>query len=72
MNIENGGIINQYKILSSIGKGGMGEVFLALDTKLNRCVALKILPAEFAEDSRRMSRFVREAKFAATRSITRI
>ncbi len=65
MNLENGTIINQYKILSSIGKGGMGEVFLAQDTKLDRKVALKILPAEFAEDADRMSRFVREAKSAS-------
>lgn len=62
MNVENGAIINQYKILSSIGKGGMGEVYLANDTKLGRRVALKILPTEFAGDKDRMSRFVHEAK----------
>ncbi|HEY0659139.1 MAG TPA: protein kinase, partial [Pyrinomonadaceae bacterium] len=65
MTLENGSIINQYKILSPIGEGGMGEVFLAQDTKLDRKVALKILPSEFAEDSDRMSRFVREAKSAS-------
>ena len=65
MNLENGTIINQYKIISAIGKGGMGEVFLAQDTKLDRKVALKILPPEFAEDADRMSRFVREAKSAS-------
>jgi eukaryotic-like serine/threonine-protein kinase len=65
MKLENGSIINQYKIISAIGKGGMGEVFLAQDTKLDRKVALKILPAEFAEDKDRMSRFVREAKSAS-------
>jgi eukaryotic-like serine/threonine-protein kinase len=65
MNLENGSIINQYKIISPIGKGGMGEVFLAQDTKLDRKVALKILPSEFAEDADRMSRFVREAKSAS-------
>lgn len=65
MKIENGSTINQYKIISAIGKGGMGEVFLAQDTKLNRKVALKILPSEFAEDKDRMSRFVREAKSAS-------
>jgi serine/threonine protein kinase len=65
MNLENGTIINQYKIISPIGKGGMGEVFLAQDTRLDRKVALKILPPEFAEDRDRMSRFVREAKSAS-------
>ncbi|MBS1813187.1 MAG: protein kinase [Acidobacteria bacterium] len=63
--METGTIINQYKIISAIGKGGMGEVFLAQDTKLDRKVALKILPPEFAEDKGRMSRFVREAKSAS-------
>ncbi len=63
--METGTIINQYKIISPIGKGGMGEVFLAQDTKLDRKVALKILPSEFAEDKDRMSRFVREAKSAS-------
>jgi eukaryotic-like serine/threonine-protein kinase len=63
--METGTIINQYKIISAIGKGGMGEVFLAQDTKLDRKVALKILPPEFAEDKDRMSRFVREAKSAS-------
>ena len=65
MNVENGTNIKQYKIISPIGKGGMGEVYLAEDTKLNRKVALKILPAEFAADTDRMSRFVREAQSAS-------
>jgi eukaryotic-like serine/threonine-protein kinase len=60
--IENGKQIGHYKILSAIGAGGMGEVFLAEDIKLERKVALKILPATFAEDADRMRRFVREAK----------
>ena len=63
--MENGTVINQYKIISAIGKGGMGEVFLAQDTKLDRKVALKILPKEFAADIDRMNRFVREAKSAS-------
>ncbi len=63
--MKTGTIINQYKIISAIGKGGMGEVFLAEDTKLDRKVALKILPPEFAENADRMSRFVREAKSAS-------
>ena len=58
MSIGNGSIINQYKIISSIGKGGMGEVYPANDTKLDREVALKILPTEFADDADRMRRFV--------------
>lgn len=51
-----------YKIERSIGAGGMGEVYLAQDTRLNRKVALKILPPEFAADAERIKRFEREAR----------
>lgn len=57
--------IGHYEIIRLLGKGGMGEVFLAEDTKLDRQIALKILPPEFAADEGRMSRFVREAKSAS-------
>src|SRR6266545_2317860 len=57
--------IGRYEIVSQIGKGGMGEVYLAKDTKLDRHVALKILPSELAVNRERMLRFVQEAKAAA-------
>ena len=57
--------LGRYKILSQLGAGGMGEVYLAQDTKLDRKVALKILPGNVAANQDRMRRFVREAKAAA-------
>src|SRR5215471_13712518 len=57
--------LSHYRIVSKIGEGGMGEVYLAEDTKLDRKVALKILPAELAANQDRMRRFVQEAKAAA-------
>jgi eukaryotic-like serine/threonine-protein kinase len=60
--------INQYEILAPIGAGGMGEVYLARDSKLDRKVALKLLPADVASSRDRMQRFIREAKSAAALS----
>jgi serine/threonine protein kinase/Tfp pilus assembly protein PilF len=60
-----GETIFQYKILEKIGSGGMGEVYLAEDTKLNRRVALKFLPVHFASDKAFKTRFINEAQAAA-------
>jgi serine/threonine protein kinase len=57
--------LGAYQILSLLGLGGMGEVYLARDSRLERPVALKVLPREFASDPDRMRRFVREAKAAS-------
>src|SRR5262245_46886578 len=60
-----GQMIGHYEIVSQLGAGGMGEVYLAKDTKLDRKVALKILPSQLAADRTRMQRFVQEAKAAS-------
>ena len=59
------GLLGRYKIIKKIGTGGMGEVYLGEDSKLNRKIALKTLPADVGADSERMRRFTREAKSAS-------
>ena len=63
--VPSGTQLGRYEIRSQLGAGGMGEVYLAQDTKLDRKVALKILPADVAAHPDRMKRFVREAKAAS-------
>lgn len=58
--------IGHYQILRMLGKGGMGEVWLAQDTKLDRYVAIKLLPARFTGDANLVRRFVQEAKAASS------
>ena len=58
--------LGPYEISSSLGAGGMGEVYLAQDARLGHCVAIKILPDKFASDVQRMARFDREAKLLAS------
>ncbi|HEX6127176.1 MAG TPA: protein kinase [Pyrinomonadaceae bacterium] len=58
--------LNHYRILSKIGSGGMGDVWLAEDTRLERKVALKLLPAEVASNPERLQRFLREARATAS------
>ena len=58
--------IAHYRIVSKLGEGGMGAVYRASDTKLNRDVAIKVLPDAFAQDADRMARFEREAQVLAS------
>ncbi|HYX40167.1 MAG TPA: serine/threonine-protein kinase [Pyrinomonadaceae bacterium] len=60
-----GELVGSYKIISALGAGGMGEVYLAQDTKLGRKVALKLLPAELSQDADRLRRFEQEARLAS-------
>src|SRR4030081_3886441 len=62
MPLAQGTHLGPYEIVAPLGAGGMGEVYRARDTRLDRAVAIKILPAQFSSDPIRKQRFVREAK----------
>src|SRR5262245_32734451 len=66
MTLQPGTRLGPYEVVSSLGAGGMGEVFRAHDTRLGRDVALKTLPIEFAHDADRLARFKREATVLAS------
>ncbi len=65
MKVDTGARLGHYEIVGALGRGGMGEVYFAQDTRLDRRVALKILPAGSAVDGDRLTRFIREAKAAS-------
>jgi len=65
MAIAPGMPVGRYQILSLLGKGGMGEVYLAQDTSLKRKVAIKLLPAHYTQESDRVRRFEQEAETAS-------
>ena len=72
MGLSAGTRLGPYEILSALGAGGMGEVYRARDTKLNRDVALKVLPPAFTADTDRVARFEREARLLASLNHPRI
>ena len=65
MSLALGTRLGPYDVLSPLGAGGMGEVYRARDTRLNRDVAIKVLPAAFTDDRERLARFEREAQLVA-------
>ncbi len=65
MTLAAGTKLGPYEILAPLGAGGMGEVYRARDTKLDRDVAIKVLPAALAQNPDRLTRFEREAKVLA-------
>ncbi|MFT7664921.1 MAG: serine/threonine protein kinase [Planctomycetota bacterium] len=72
MPLTTGQTLSFYEILGPLGAGGMGEVYRARDTRLDREVAIKVLPEEMAEDEERLRRFEREAKVLASLNHTNI
>ncbi len=62
MTLETGSRLGPYEIVSPLGAGGMGEVYKARDTRLDRTVAVKVLPSHLSEDPRLRERFEREAR----------
>ena len=68
MTLATGKRLGRYEIRSKIGEGGMGEVYLAQDAKLDRTVAIKVLPSDLASNPNRMRRFVQEARTASSLS----
>jgi eukaryotic-like serine/threonine-protein kinase len=68
MSLTAGARLGPYEVVALLGSGGMGEVYKARDTRLDRTVAIKVLPADFAADAERLARFEREAKATAALS----
>ena len=66
MSLGVGARLGHYEVTAKFGQGGMGEVWQATDTKLDRDVALKVLPPAFTDDPDRLARFEREAKVLAS------
>ena len=66
MSVSAGARLGVYEIIAPLGRGGMGEVYRATDTRLKRHVAIKVLAPEFAADHHRLARFQREAEVLAS------
>ncbi len=68
MPLNPGTTLGPYQVTAKIGEGGMGEVYQARDTKLDRDVALKVLPEAFTSDPDRLARFEREARCSLSKN----